>query len=254
MDLRELQKQFLERVEIASGKTVILQSDSKFAGHAVIKVATKEQPAHLLLYRPEHESVLPYLVAYQCEFALRTIQASPSAQFDLAAKANMLSEVLELMLQHHQGKNAVPASSVPPLAKRFGDGLGFQLRSMPITLRIDKQLHDHYPELTELQRESLDRQLQENMGALSPQAKALAPDKIIRPNASMNAAFAKFYSRLWNAPMIFAPYAAAGYGDAAAALLALNEQIPPESGNDRGLVDAWAKELELDRWFETKDR
>ena len=254
MDLRELQKQFLERVETASGKPVILQSDSKFAGHATIKVAGKEQPAHLLLYRPEHESALPYLVAYQCEFALRTIQAAPSAQFDLTARANMLPEVLELMQQHHQGKNDIPGSAVPQLAKRFGDGLGFQLRSMPIALRIDKLLHDHYPELTELQRESVDRQLQENMGALSPQAKALAPDRIIRPNASMNAAFAKSFSGLWNAPMIFAPYVATGYGDAAAALLALNEQIPTESDHDRELVEAWAKQTGLDRWFETKAR
>lgn len=60
---QELQKQFLERIEDASGKPVILQSDSTFHGHATIKLATKDQPAHLLLYKPEQESVLPYLVA-----------------------------------------------------------------------------------------------------------------------------------------------------------------------------------------------
>lgn len=254
MDLRELQKQFIERVEAASGKSVILQSDPKFPGHASIRIATKEQPAHLLLYKPEQESVLPYLVAYQCEFALRTIQAAPSAQFDLASKPNMQSEVLDLMQRHHQGRNEIPGSAVPQLAKRFGDGLGLQLRSMPITMRIDKQLHDAHPELTELQHESIDRQLQENMGALSPRAKALAPEKIIRPNASMNAAFAKFFAGLWNAPMIFAPYVAAGYGDSGSALLAFNEQIPAGSDHDRELVDAWAKQTGLDGWFETKAR
>ena len=142
MNLRELQKRFLERVEAASGKPVILQSDSTFHGHATIKLAAKDQPAHLLLYKPEQESVLLYLVAYQCEFALRTIRSNPSAQFDLVAKGNMLPDVLDFMLRHHQGKNDIPASAVPQLAKRFGDGLGFQLRSMPITLRIDKQIHD----------------------------------------------------------------------------------------------------------------
>jgi hypothetical protein len=29
-----------------------------------------------LLYKPAHEAVLPYLVAFQCEFALRTISQS----------------------------------------------------------------------------------------------------------------------------------------------------------------------------------
>ena len=134
LDLRVLQKHFLDRVEVASGKPVILQSDSTFHGHATIKLATKDQPAHLLLYKQEQESLLPYLVAYQCEFALRTIQANPSAQFNLAAKANMLPDVVDLMQRHHQERDDIPATAVPQLAKRFGDGLGFQLRSMPITL------------------------------------------------------------------------------------------------------------------------
>ncbi len=138
MDLQQLQKQFVERVEAASGKPVILQSDPKFAGHATIKIATKEQPAHVLLYKPEHESVLPYLVAYACEFALRTIQADPNKQFNLSSKPNMLSEVRTLMEKHHKGKDDIPSHVIPQLANQFGNGLGLQLRSMPITMRIDK--------------------------------------------------------------------------------------------------------------------
>ncbi len=63
LDFRDMQQQFLDRVETASGKPVLLQSDTKFAGHATIKIAAKGQAAHLLLYKPEQESVLPYLVA-----------------------------------------------------------------------------------------------------------------------------------------------------------------------------------------------
>lgn len=44
MDLQRLQKQFIERLEAASGKPVILQSDPKFAGHSTIKIATKKYP------------------------------------------------------------------------------------------------------------------------------------------------------------------------------------------------------------------
>jgi len=33
LDLRQLQQQFIERVEAASGKPVVLLADSKFAGH-----------------------------------------------------------------------------------------------------------------------------------------------------------------------------------------------------------------------------
>jgi len=116
LDLRQLQQQFIERVESASGKPVILQSDPNFAGHATIKIASMDQPAHLLLYKPEQESVLPYLLAFQCEFALRTIQAATSTQFNLASKPNMQQEVLELMQRHHQDKDDIPSRVVPQLA------------------------------------------------------------------------------------------------------------------------------------------
>lgn len=254
MNLRQLQRQFIERVESASGKPVILQSDTTFAGHATIIIAARDQPAHLLLYKPEQELLLPYLVAYQCEFALRTIQAAPAAQFDLVSKPNMQREVAELMERHHRGRKDVPGHVVPQLARQFGNALGLQLRSMPIAIRIDKLLHDSYPELVELQQKSIDRQLQENMAALGPQSKVIAPIEIIRPNASMNAAFAKFFAGIWNMPMVFAPYVAAGYGEAASALLGLNEQIAAGSDHDRELVNAWGKYTGLDRWFETKGR
>jgi hypothetical protein len=96
-----------------------VQSDPKFAGHSTIKIATKDQPAHVLLYKPEQESVLPYLVAYQCEFALRTIQADPNKQFNLSSRPNMLSDVLGLMDKHHKGKDDIPSHVIPQLANRL---------------------------------------------------------------------------------------------------------------------------------------
>lgn len=254
MDLKALQQPFLDRVEAASGKPVLLQCDSKFGGHAVIKVATSDQPAHILLYKPGKEPVLPYLVAFQCEFALRTILADLASQFDLVSQDNMADEIKSLMTNYHKGKNTIPASAVLQLAGQFSNGLGHQLRSMPISMRIDQKIYDNHPELRDLQQQSIDSQLQENMHALSPRAKDLAPEEIIKPNASMNAAFAKFFSGLWNAPMIFAPYVAAGYSEVANKLVEFQEQIPNDSNHDRELVDAWAKHLGLDRWYKTRAR
>ena len=57
MDLQQLHKLYIERLEAVSGKPVILQCDPKFSGHATIKIATKEQPAHVLLYKPEQKEV-----------------------------------------------------------------------------------------------------------------------------------------------------------------------------------------------------
>jgi len=254
LDANTTKAEFLKRVEDASGKPVIVTSDPKIAGHAVIKVATSDQPAHVLLYKPQHESVLPYLVAYQCSLALRIIQAAPENQFDLASKPNMQSEVLSLMENHAEGNPSISRDVVAQLASQFGHGLGWQLRSIPIAIRLDQQIHEEHPELREFQEKSIELQLQENMHALSPQAKQIAPEQIVRPNASMNSAFAKFWAGLLKSPMVFAPYVAAGYSPVASELLSLNATVPESSDHDRELVDAWANLLGLDRWFKTQSR
>lgn len=115
MDLKELQQYFIDRVEATSGKHVILQADPKLSGHAIIRVAKDDQPAHILLYRPEFESVLPYLIAFQCEFALRTILSEN--QFQLKAKSNLDAEFLRLMTDHLKTDKTVPKGAIPQLAK-----------------------------------------------------------------------------------------------------------------------------------------
>jgi len=254
LDLKELQQYFIDRVEATSGKHLILQADPKLAGHAMIRVAKDDQPAHVLLYRPEFESVLPYLIAFQCEFALRTILAEPKHQFQLKAKSNLDSEFLRLISDHLKTDQTVPKGAIPQLAKQFSTGIGHQLRSMPISIRIDKLLSSKYSGLTRLQHQSIERQLQDNVHCLGPHAKAVAPEEVIRPNAMMNAAFAKFFSELWFVPPVFTPYIAAGYEDDANKLLQILDEIPSEPEHDRDVVDAWAKYTKLDKWYYTETR
>jgi hypothetical protein len=92
------------------------------------------------------------------------------------------------------------------------------------------------------------------MYALSPSVKSVAPDKIVRPNASMNAAFAKFFSDLWDDPTVFSPYIAAGYSKVTQELLEIQQRIANDPDHDRELIEAWAKHLGLDHWFATRQR
>ena len=140
MDLSELQREFIDRVELASGKPVILQCDPEFAGHATIKIARDDQPAHLLLHKQEHDAVLPYLVAFQCLLALRTIEADSETRFDLSSSPNMAEDVLKLTQEHAKTNPNIPQHAIPQLATQLGNGVGLQLRSMDDgTLFCDRQ-------------------------------------------------------------------------------------------------------------------
>jgi hypothetical protein len=254
LDLIELQREFIGRVESASGKPVIMQCDPKFAGHATIRIARDDQPAHLLLHKQEHDAVLPYLVAFQCLLALRTIEADKESRLDLASKPNMAADVLKLTTEHAKKNPNIPEHAIPQLATQFGNGLGWQLRSFPIAIRVDKQIHDNHPELRPLQRKNIEQQLQESMEALSPSIKKIAPKEIIDANASMSSAFTQFWADLWNEPALSTPFTAAGYKPIGEKLLALNASIADDPNKDRELIESWAKAIGIDRWFKTVAR
>lgn len=76
----EVAKLIEEKLAEASGKPVLVHRNPDFAGHASIKIASDDAPAHLLRYNPEFESELPYLSAFQCGMALRSIQSKTVCQ------------------------------------------------------------------------------------------------------------------------------------------------------------------------------
>ncbi len=244
-----------EKLTAASGKPLLVQRDANCSGHASIKIASDDDPAHVLRYKPELESELPYLSAFQCGLALRSIQAKTVNRFDLASTSTMGQEVKRLIEDHlRKTGSPVPMSMVPQLCQQLGHGLGLQLRSMPIAIRVDEWLYRDYPALAELQRKSIERQLQEAMHALGPSVRAFAPQRIIDANVGMSCAFAKFWAATWNEPEVAIPFTSAGYGEIGDELLGLVHSLDRSPDGDQELVSQWAERLGLADWFQTIDK
>jgi hypothetical protein len=244
-----------EKLMAASGKSVLVQRDPNCSGHASIKIASDEGAAHVLRFKPEFESELPYLSAFQCGLALRSIQSKTVNRFDLASTPAMGQEVKQLIEEHlRKSGSAVPISMAPQLCQQLGHGLGLQLRSMPIAIRVDEWLYRDYPSLAELQRKSIERQLQEAMHAIGPSVRAFAPQRIIDANVGMSCAFAKFWASTWNEPEVAVPFTSAGYGKIGDELLGLVQSLDRSPDGDRELVNKWAERLGLAGWFQTIDK
>jgi hypothetical protein len=248
-------KSIEEKLAAASGKPLLVQRDSNCSGHASIRIASDEDPAHVLRYKPEFEPELPYLSAFQCGLALRSIQAKTVNRFDLVSTPSMGQEVKRLIEEHlRKTGSALPMSMVPQLCQQLGHGLGLQLRSMPIAIRVDAWLYRDYPTLAELQRKSIERQLQESMHALGPSVRTFAPQRIIDANVGMSCAFAKFWAATWNEPEVAVPFTSAGFGKIGDELLSLVHSLDPSPDGDRELVKQWAERLGLEGWFQTIDK
>ncbi len=109
---------------------MLVHRDPNFAGHASIKMASDDAPTPLLRYKPEFESELPHLSAFQCGMALRSIQAKTVNRFDLASSPAMAAEVKQLIEIHLcSTSTAIPMPMVHKLCQQLGLVVGLQLRN-----------------------------------------------------------------------------------------------------------------------------
>jgi hypothetical protein len=248
----ETAKEVQSRLETVSGKPVVINKVTDIAGYATIRVASADAPAHLFRYKPEFEPELPYLLAFQCALALRSVEAKPESRFDVSSTDALGIELPQLVRDHLRKHSPnVNESVIPQFAQQLANGLGVQIRTLPISIRVEAWLYRQYPVLYPFQRKNNERHLQESMAALGPNIRAVAPAKVLNANVGMSAAFAKFLAKEWNEPHLAAAFVSAGYGQIADDLLALVDTIDASPDGDRALVDAWAEKVGISNWYVT---
>ena len=252
MTPEEIADSLRRSVEIESGKPLVVFKDPAVSGHGSVRVATPDTAMHVLRYPPSADVQLPYLTAFHCGMLLRSLRAESPQRFDLVSTAAMRTESQQLIQAHLKTSGAdVPESLIPNLCSQLGDGLGIQLRSMPIAIRVDHWLWQQYPSLQELQRTNVSRQLQESMQTLGPSVRALVPLRMLNANLAMNCAFAMFWGELWGEPELAVPYTLAGFEAAGRQLLEMVRSIDSHPNGDRQLVEQWASQLNLTAWYRT---
>ena len=244
MSLLPSTQSIVERLEALSQRPVHITEDAALQTLADMKIARGDQPFHLLRYKPTGSTPPDYLIAYQCGLALRVFEAPPERRFDLASSDAGRKKLGELLLD----------PKIPAIVRSMTDnllhGLLTQLRSYPVGLRVDAWLLANYPDLRELQVRGARAQLLENVEGLKAGASGYFPPKLYRANMAMNAAFAAFWSRLWNEPPLTLPYKAAGVLDRGESLLKICERIAADAANDRELIDEWAFDLGIKGWYQ----
>jgi hypothetical protein len=242
----EVQQQALNELEELSGKPVVLQEDARLPNLARIQIASATRPVHVLSYSPKATRELPYLVCFQCGMAKRAVLTAPDERFNVASTDATYRRVERLV----RDQKAIPENMISTYSQIITDGLGTQLRSMPIGIRVDRSLYRDHPEIRDMQRAAAERSMQDNVGCLHPSIRAQAPDLFIRATAGMNAAFALTWCRLWGEDTHIVPYKLAGFLEQGEQLLDALDAIPVSPTHDRELVLKWATLLKIDDLFQ----
>lgn len=232
-----VQQQALDALEKLGGKPVVLQEDPSCPNPAKIRIATTAEPVHVLTYHAAAVNELPYLVCFQCKFAERALRSAPDERFNVASTRETYACVEKLVVE----KGSVPRNMLATYSQMITDGLGTQLRSMPIGIHVDRELYHSHPELHTMQKAIVMRQLQDNLGALHPSVRELAPDLFVNASLGMNAAVALAWARLWGVDEHAVPYRLAGFAERGEELLKSLDATPDSPTHDRELVRTWAR-------------
>ena len=241
----DAQKQALTALEKLGGKPVVLRESAQLPNQARIHVAAAAEPAHVLTYNPAATAELPYLVCFQCGLAERALRSARDERFNVASTPETYRRVQALVRE----KKTIPDDMVATYTQMITDGLGIQLRSMPVGIRLDRVLYQAHPELRGMQRVIAERQLKESVGCLSPSIKAMAPELIFNASVGMNTALALEWARLWGEDTHVVPYKLAGHVALGERLLASLDAIPDTPHHDRELVSSWAEILGVDSLY-----
>jgi hypothetical protein len=204
---------------------------------------------HRVTYRPNSSSPPDYLICQQAGFILRLFETPPEKRFDFASSFAGRSSV-ERLAKAHPVAGALPQQALPQLCGMLLDGLLSHLRSIPVSMRVDRWLAKDFPDLAELQKSSIVRQVQDSAAALAPQHRQVAPQKIYDATQAISAAFASYWANELNQPQLALPFKSTGYFQTGQELLTIWKTVPEAPENDRAVIDAWADKLGIAGWYE----
>lgn len=202
--------------------------------------------------RDRHEIILRlpsdennYLIAWQAAFVLHQYQMPETERANLKPEPSALIPVKADLLALHP---SIPINQREAFSEHVIGGVLTQLRSMPVGMLIDINLHRNYPELHATQQQSLTHQVVEHIACLQ-MTPEMFPRTLLRANQVMNAAQALMVAELFDMAGIFEPYRTVGMEAAATLLLEVCLNQVFDETLDRDIIDAWGRYLGIEQWY-----
>lgn len=235
----------LDKATQISGHGFDIVYDLNLPVSSSVRLAGKEgrERHEIVLRLPSDEN--NYLIAWQAAFVLQQFQTPDAEATHLQPNASQLAAVKAELLDMHP---SIPINQRDAFTDHVIGGVLTQLRSVPLGLLVDIQIHRDYPELHATQKQSLINDVVEHIACLQ-----LTPDMfprtLVRANQVMNATQALMVAELFDMPDIFEPYLTVGMEPAARLLLDVCMNQIFDNTTQRQLIDFWGRNLGIDRWY-----
>jgi len=222
--------------------------DSSLGTFSAMSVARGSQPFHIIKYRPVPGQDLDYLICSQCGFILRKFAVPEGQRMDFVSSKQGRDTAMILVKDVVAKKFNLNAAQLEDFRDQILNGTLIHLLSVPISLRVGAWLRKDHPELRDLQKQEVLRDLRQNQETLDPKIRQTFPAKIYNATQAINAAFAMFWAEQLQDMQIAAPWLT-DYRREGIELLQALRDIPDVPAQDQHLVDRWADILKLTSWY-----
>jgi hypothetical protein len=243
-------QEILNLVSDLTGKSFEFIHKSDLPTLAMVKVARKNMPFHLIYYKNITSGNFDHLIAHECGHIYRIMSVplehrkvpSANAENRRIAMNQVENELFAL------SKN-IPIEKMGSLFNIWFNGIIKQVTNFPVDMRIEKWIYDEYPELQKGQKITIEKQIRENVQGLSNNIEKITPVKIYNASNSMNCAFAYFMETLLGKKYL-SPYKRTKYmelGNKLANLVLETEDRGYKQ--DIEIINKWVELLDIQDWF-----
>jgi hypothetical protein len=247
MELRETTRALLAQVEQITGFSVVVVSEADMPVLSTVSMASSSRPGHLIRFHPSVAEQVDYFVTFQCGFILRYYDSAPENRRQCGPTESGKYDVDKLL--RSSPAKALSSADLMRFRDQLLRSLVTHLRSVPIGMRVDRWIAQQYPALVESQRTAIHRQLQQNMSLFDSPARKSIPAMIVDTSMAISAAFAAFWADRWNQPELLVPYAATGHVTKGRELLEIWETMPDSGKDDYAIIDSWALNVGIEKWY-----
>lgn len=217
---------------------------------AMVKVARENMPFHLIYYKSISPGNIDHLIAHECGHVYRMM--SVPAEYRKVPASNIENRQIAInKLENELFKLSkdIPIEKLSSLFEMLFNGIIKQLTNFPVDMRIEQWIFDNYPELRKAQKITIDKQIRENVQALSENIKKMAPVFVYDASNIMNYAFASFMEPLIGKKYTN-PYKRTKYPEVGAKLVEFLYETKDEGyKQDIEIINQWSNLLGLSDWF-----
>jgi len=217
---------------------------------AMVKVARENMPCHLIYYKNMSPGNIDHLIAHECGHIYRMM--SVPIEYRVIPASNMENRQAAMTKIENELFNLsrdIPIEKMSSVFEIWFNGIIKELTNFPVDMRIEKWIYDNYPELRKAQKITIDKQIRENVQALSENIKKITPVFVYDASNVMNYAFASYMESLI-CKKYTTPYKRTKYPEVGTKLVKLVSNTKDEGyKQDIEIINKWANILGLTNWF-----